>query len=297
VNQQTLFELRQVVNVSKVRQYSPFRYPGGKTWLVPWVRQWLHSLPAKPVEFIEPFVGGGSISLTVAFEDLADHVLMIELDDQIAAVWRTILSRNREWLAERIVRFKLSYATAIDVIKTSATSTRQKAFQTLVKNRTYHGGILANGSGLLKHGENGKGIHSRWYPQTLYKRIMDIGKVAHRMTFAEGDGIEAIRRYANIEHGVFFIDPPYTAGGKKAGKRLYRFCDLDHSELFRVVSTVRGDFLMTYDDAPEVEELARTYGFDTYRVPMKGTHHILYKELLIGRDLDWARTAHKFSAK
>lgn len=289
MNQQTLFELKKVVNVSKVQQRSPFRYPGGKTWLVPLVRQWLHSLPTKPAEFIEPFVGGGSVSLAVAFEDLADHILMVEIDDQIAAVWRTMLSRNREWLADRIVNFKLSYATASDVIETAPVSNREKAFQTLLKNRTYHGGILARGSGMLKHGENGKGIHSRWYPETLYGRIMNIGRVAHKITFEEGDGIETLRQYANMENCVFFIDPPYTAGGKKAGKRLYRFCDLDHAELFRVVDTVKGDFLMTYDDAPEVAELARAHDFDTYRVPMKGTHHIIYKELLIGRDLDWAR--------
>lgn len=29
------------VNVASVPQRSPFRYPGGKTWLVPYVRDWL----------------------------------------------------------------------------------------------------------------------------------------------------------------------------------------------------------------------------------------------------------------
>ena len=29
------------VNVASVPQRSPFRYPGGKTWLVPYVRSWL----------------------------------------------------------------------------------------------------------------------------------------------------------------------------------------------------------------------------------------------------------------
>jgi hypothetical protein len=31
----------KVVNVSTVPHRSPFRYPGGKTWLVPRVRDWL----------------------------------------------------------------------------------------------------------------------------------------------------------------------------------------------------------------------------------------------------------------
>ena len=37
-----------IVNVASVPQRSPFRYPGGKTWLVPRLRRWLSSLPSKP---------------------------------------------------------------------------------------------------------------------------------------------------------------------------------------------------------------------------------------------------------
>ena len=99
-------ESAQIVNVASVPQRSPFRYPGGKTWLVPRLRQWLASFRTQPALFIEPFVGGGSISLTVAFERLANHVLMVELDGQVAAVWRTILEGDGEWLADELLRFQ-----------------------------------------------------------------------------------------------------------------------------------------------------------------------------------------------
>src|SRR5438067_6981748 len=91
-----------LVNVAQVPQRSPFRYPGGKTWLVPHVRAWLRSLPKKPQVFVEPFAGGGIISLTAAFEDLADKVLMVELDHEVAALWKTILSDENAWLCEQI---------------------------------------------------------------------------------------------------------------------------------------------------------------------------------------------------
>lgn len=90
----------KIVNVASVPLHSPFRYPGGKTWLVPRLRQWLSSLPEKPSEFVEPFTGGGIIGLTVAFEDLADHVTLVELDHQIAAVMTELLiGRNLEWVS------------------------------------------------------------------------------------------------------------------------------------------------------------------------------------------------------
>lgn len=34
---------KHVVNVASVPQRSPFRYPGGKTWLVPTARRWFSS--------------------------------------------------------------------------------------------------------------------------------------------------------------------------------------------------------------------------------------------------------------
>ena len=97
----------KIVNVASVKLISPFRYPGGKTWLVPRVFQWLTSLSTKPKLFIEPFAGGAIVGLTVAVEHLADCVLLVELDDQVAAVWHTIITKNEgKWLADQIGQFQ-----------------------------------------------------------------------------------------------------------------------------------------------------------------------------------------------
>jgi DNA adenine methylase len=39
--EQGSYSKNTVVNVASVAQRSPFRYPGGKTWLIPTVRKWL----------------------------------------------------------------------------------------------------------------------------------------------------------------------------------------------------------------------------------------------------------------
>jgi DNA adenine methylase len=250
---------------------SPFRYPGGKTWLVPHIWQWFTSLSCKPTEFIEPFAGGAIVGLTVAFEQLAHHVTLVELDDEVAAVWQTILDSEGEWLAQKIATFDMSVASIkVELSKTNL-PLREKAFQTILRNRINRGGILA----------------SRWYPKTLQKRILDIVAIHNYITFIKGDGIEILRQNAYRTDAVFFIDPPYTAAGKKAGSRLYTHFQLDHQELFSVVSTLNGDFLMTYSDDQPVRELAKQHGFEIRTVAMKNTHHKQMTELLIGRKLDW----------
>lgn len=278
----------KVVNVASVPQRSPFRYPGGKTWLIPRVRQWLVSLP-KPNCFIEPFAGGAIVGLTVAFEKYADKVILVEKDEQVAAVWRTIINDNSgaQWLADQILQFQLSPESAKELLAKNPRSIRQIAFQTIVQNRINHGGILAPGAGALKHGENGKGILSRWYPETLKRRILDIASVKERISFLQGDGIEIIHKYKDNLNSVFFIDPPYTASIKKAGTRLYKYHVLDHEKLFEEIFLAKGDFLMTYDDADEVRALARNFRFETRTIAMNNTHHATMNELLIGRDLSW----------
>jgi DNA adenine methylase len=287
--QETLFGIIQpkVVNVSQVPHRSPFRYPGGKTWLVPRIRQWLKTLPFQPNNFIEPFAGGAIVGLTVAFENLSDKVVLVELDEDISAVWKTIFSLNGPLLAQKILTFEPTEKNLTASLSAQARSPLEQAFQTILKNRVSHGGIIANGSGIMKSGENGKGIFSRWYPETLSKRIINLHEIRKKIKFIQGDGLEAIIKYGKNRQNVFFIDPPYTAGGKKAGQRLYKYNQINHEKLFKLSKHVKGDCLLTYDDAIEVQELAVRNGFDYKEIAMQNRHNSIMNELLVGKNLRW----------
>jgi DNA adenine methylase len=280
-------EIPKPVNVASVPQRSPFRYPGGKTWFVPTFRHWIAHMHPKPSILIEPFAGGGIISLTALFENLVQKAVMVELDDEIASVWQSVVNGDAEWLANRVLTFELTKEAVIREIKESPNTLREKAFQTILKNRTFHGGILAEGSGFLRYGENGKGIRSRWYPATLAKRLLNLNHIAGRIDFRYDDGLKVMQEFSANPDAGYFIDPPYTAGGKKAGRRLYKHYDLDHECLFRVCESLKGDFLITYDNAEEVKKMARIHRFQMRLIPMTNTHHATMEELVIGRDLSW----------
>jgi len=273
------------VNVASVPQRSPFRYPGGKTWLVPQIRRWLSH--TKPETLIEPFTGGGIVGLTAAFERLSEKVILIERDENVAAVWKTILGRNSQWLVNQILEFEIDRERVCERLSEKPSCTREHAFQTILRNRTSHGGIMAHGSGMIKNGESGKGISSRWYPATLAKRIEAIHEHRERIHFIEGDALKILPDYLDASKTAFFVDPPYTASKKKAGKRLYQYNELDHHQLFELMSQAAGEFLMTYDDDPNVRELIETYQFECSSIPMKNTHHESMMELLISKNVTW----------
>lgn len=279
--------LPRPVNVASVPQRSPFRYPGGKTWFVPTFRRWIASLKVKPRILVEPFAGGGIISLTALFENLVEKAVMVELDDEVAAVWETIITGDAEWLAHRILTFPMTREDVEEELRRTPATKREKAFQTILKNRTLHGGILAEGSRFIKSGENGKGIGSRWYPKTLAQRLTSLNHIVERVDFRCDDGLNVMMEFAGCEDAICFIDPPYTAGGKKAGKRLYKHHQIDHEHLFMICESLVGDFLMTYDDSEEVKEIAHRHRFQMRLISMKNTHHATMRELVIGRDVSW----------
>jgi len=241
----------------------------------------MKSLSRRPGVFVEPFAGGAIIGLTVAAENLADRVILGELDDGVAAVWETIFSADVDWLVNRIMSMKISREAVLAVLSETPRSTRDLAFQTLLRNRVQRGGILAPGASIVKNGENGKGVASRWYPQTLAKRIGAIADMKDRMTFIRGDAFVLIRQFLKRSSAAFFIDPPYTAGGKRAGSRLYKHNELDHERLFDMMSRANGPAMMTYDESAEVRTLAERYGLRVEFVPMKNTHHEVLRELVI----------------
>jgi DNA adenine methylase len=272
----------KVVNVASVPQRSPFRYPGGKTWMIPVVRKWLkQSNDLK--KLIEPFVGGGIVSLTAAFENLSEQIIMVELDYEVAAVWEVIINGDHEWLANKIYTFDLTSENANSILQKEEKTLKEQAFSTILKNRIFHGGIITKGSGMIKNGENGKGIKSRWYPKTLRDRILAVGYVKDKMKFITGDAFEELERVKDDKNTYSFIDPPYTV----AGKRLYTHFDIDHNALFELTSRLNGKFMLTYDDTKEIRALADKYSLDFRTIPMKTTHHIQKNEIIVSDNFNW----------
>ena len=264
-------------------QRSILRYPGGKTWFLPVFKRWLTSKSCSESILLEPFAGGAISALTAVLDGFVSSAILAEKDEDVAAVWQTVFSRYNKWLADAILNFELTEDNILLQSEKSLISKRERALNTIIRNRINRGGIISPTGGRLNKGEKDKGINSRWYPETLHDRINNIIPFAKQFSVINGDGIRLIKKYAFDKNVLAFIDPPYI----DAGLRLYSHSKLDHKKLFEAVSSMNGHFLMTYDNHDTVLKLCEEFKLPYTTVVMKNTHHKTKTEIIISNSLDW----------
>src|SRR5437016_6380804 len=274
-------EMKNSSPVQTPSTLSPFRYPGGKSGLRSKIIRWLGDLGFRPQHFLESFAGGASVGLAVAELDLADHVTLVEIDPDVAAIWKVILNGSANALADRVRKFVLTDVSARKTLNSSGHDLVSRAFRCLLLNRISRGGIIAPGAGWLKLGEDGKGIHSRWYPETLAKRIESIHALRKKLTFIHGDGLETLRTFSSTPHTVAFVDPPYVVNGRGAGLRLYRHHDIECGELFKIARSFSGPMIITYHRSDVVQREAAATGIECHTVNMHTAHTVSKRQLIL----------------
>src|SRR5437660_5407275 len=117
---------------------------------------------------------------------------MTERDPAVASVWDGILNGECDWLCNRINKFRPSRKAVLAALNRPPKSNRDLIWATILRNRMSHGGLIAPGSGLLKKGESGKGLRSRWYPKTLTNRIRAIRALRNRITFRRANALRSL---------------------------------------------------------------------------------------------------------
>ena len=241
------------------RTVSPLRYPGGKSALNDMVSSVLHANRLESGYFVEPFVGGGGLALSLLFEGMVRHVHLNDVDPAIAAFWRIVLDYNdalcelinatpvtiREWHRQKSI-----YANSTDDL--------ELGFATLFLNRTNRSGII-KGAGVIG-GLNQTGnylLDCRFNKADLIRKIKRIAKYRHRINFMQLDAVEFI---TGIERelpcrSLIFGDPPYFGKGARLYTSFYK--PGDHAVLADVMMKIRAPWIMTYDNCPEIAGIYR----------------------------------------
>jgi len=79
--------------------------------------------------------------MSVLFEGLAEHVELIELDEDVASVWETMLNGQGEDLVQRIGQFQMTHESVRELLNRPHPELIDQAFATIIRNRVQRGGI------------------------------------------------------------------------------------------------------------------------------------------------------------
>jgi DNA adenine methylase len=217
----------------------PLAYIGGKNRLA---KQIISILP-EHITYVEPFAGGAQ----VLFHKPPSNVEVInDLDFDVVNFFRVC-----QWHYEELVRYlrycmasrklhelhvKTDPATLTDIQRAGRFFYLQKnSFGGLIVRQKFHYGVIQN-------------------PNYNPDRIPEIIEQAHQRLLRvqiESLPYERILEKYDRPTTLFYLDPPYWR------RKLYRFnfSDQDFADLDRRLREVKGKFILSLDDHPEVRKI------------------------------------------
>ncbi|MCZ2150330.1 MAG: MarR family transcriptional regulator [Bryobacterales bacterium] len=261
---------------------TPLDYLGSKAWLVPTIASWLTE--NRPATFVEAFAGGAAIGLAVAHLRLADEVVLVEKDPDVAAFWSTVIDDNGgiACLVERCETLPVNRTAIEECLASNPKTTRERAFKRLVQSHFVFGAITRpDNAELLSRAR----LH-RWNPTRIVMRLLMLNHLRPRIRFVEGDGLRYIRKYGQCSKTTWFFDPPHPTF-RHGRDRLYQTPVVPSNTLFSAVAELSGPWIMTNENSPLIRDSCQQHGF-TYRTPVVRSNNgseAKSAEVLIGRNL------------
>mgnify|MGYP002578704147 FL=1 len=130
-----------------MENYSPLRYPGGKSALYPAIANIIESNNMKHCIYIEPFAGGANIAWSLLINGIVDYIIINDADKSIYSFWRAI-TESTHWFIEKIE----SVSVTVDewrkqraILQESSRYSKELGFAMFFLNRTNRSGILDAG--------------------------------------------------------------------------------------------------------------------------------------------------------
>ena len=239
---------------------SPFRYPGGKSQLYPYIK---HLLEINNINgtYIEPFAGGAGVAIDLLLHGDVKQIVINDYDKSIFSAWNVIINHSDE-LIEFLKTIPVTYDEWInqkrihEETKSDSTSING-GLATFYLNRTNVSGIIKGGPIGGKKQTGKYKIDARFNRKKLIEKVQIISRYKEKIILMDKDANELtsiIKDNYNSKNTFIFFDPPYFA----QGKNLY-LSFIDSSEHLKLFNNIKkmNDFswIVTYDTADEIKEI------------------------------------------
>lgn len=269
---------------------SPLRYPGGKLKVVDYVKQLMEVNDLKGGTYIEPYVGGASVALSLLFSKYASRIKINDKDRAIYSFWYAVLNET-----EGLCRMIQDTPVTMDVWEAMHELQKHKeeadllelGFSTFFLNRTNRSGIINGGVIGGKEQLGTWKIDARYNKKDLIERIEHVAGYADLIELTSMDAVALIKRYKRTPAAKTFcyLDPPYYVKGQDLYLNYYR--DEDHKDIAGAIKKFKGQWIISYDAVNFISELYKDYRQKEYYLsysagnPSKGKEIMVYSNGLI----------------
>lgn len=240
------------------------RYPGGKSRLVEYLRGHLPSSAKITGNYIEPFVGGASIFLSIK----PANAILSDINSELIELFKGIkLYPHKVW--EYFAAFPKGRQSYYKIRDSEYTHNHlsYRAARTLYLNRTCF-------KGMWRHGQNGNfnvgyGGEDRRSVIT-HDHLCELSELFRNVTFNVSDFEGVIKNVDDEDY--LFLDPPYKPGEKELSQAHYAYGKFTYSDQIRLANNLKFitdrkniKWLMTNSSHCDIKHLYK--GYNIRKVP------------------------------
>jgi DNA adenine methylase len=265
--------------------FSPLRYPGGKAKVTDFVQCLIKENALLDGAYVEPYVGGGSVALSLLFNEYVRDIYINDKDLSIYAFWHSVLYES-DALCKLIKETPINVDTWFKLKKYQSNKENidllNLGFSTFYLNRTNRSGILKAGViGGYDQTGNYK-IDARFNKDDLIKRIQRITDYADRIHLTNEDAVILVQRLKGElpNKTLFYLDPPYYVKGK--GLYMNYYNDQDHQNIANAIKEIRNHkWIISYDNVSFIKDLYSKYRKQTFELNYSASNSGKGKEIMI----------------
>ncbi|MGM9708781.1 MAG: DNA adenine methylase [Prevotella sp.] len=267
---------------------SPLRYPGGKGKMADVFKRIIEQNDLLDGIYVEPFVGGGSVALSLLLNDYVSRIVINDKDRSIYAFWHSVLND-----ASQLCRMIADTPVDMDVWRQQKEVQAHKddagllelGFSTFFLNRTNRSGIIKAGV-IGGNGQTGNYlIDARFNKSDLIARIQRIADYADRIELHNEDAVALLNNICGTmpNRTLYYLDPPYYVKGP--GLYMNYFKDDDHRKIATAVAGItHGKWIVTYDNHPFIASLYSRYRQREFSLSYSTTNGKQGEEIMIYSD-------------
>lgn len=253
---------------------TPAGYIGGKRLLARRIVALIEATPHRT--YAEPFVGMGGVFLKRRIPAKAEAINDISRD--VTNLFRVV--RRHRLALEHELRWMFTSRDEFDRLKridpSTLTDIEQAARFLYLQRISFGGKVVGRNYGV------DRASPARFNPSILIDRLARLHDRLSRVSIERLPYAEFIRRYDSPET-LFYLDPPYWGCEDDYGDGV--FGQDDFSCLASILERIRGSFILSINDAPEVRAVFQSFNIDevrtTYTASAGGPKKVT--ELIISR--------------